>query len=130
MVYTIFTGSDFLLYIKNDSFPENIFGEIEAIKYNTKKKSLSLKVALFPTVIDTFKLLKELNKAHIVQVFTSEYDDKMYRIFDGVTYIGEEGDQDINDDALYTNIVCSFTDISPYSKFEDGETIEDILRIL
>lgn len=112
-LYSAFNGSEVEVFIDNIAF-----GEIQKVEYDTIKKEIKLNLAIFNSMVDTNEYFINMNNSNILYVFQNEYGDKMYRLFNNVTYVGEKGQQSVDEMYFTTNYIFSFESATPYTKFE------------
>lgn len=83
---TYFTlgGMDLLIVLN-----KKIYGEIDTFEVNSIKKQLAISIVNFSSVTEVLKEMSEIKDAELFEIYSNEYDEKMYRKFCNITYIGE-----------------------------------------
>lgn len=113
-------GIDIVIFINNKAL-----GEIKNIKYNTLEKELKLQtVVLSDTVSSVHDYLSSLKNATILYVMANENGDKIYRIFKGVTFKGDEAEHSIEDPCFSINYIFNYETATPYLSFK--YTVQDL----
>lgn len=101
-VLTSFSGADTVIVINGE-----VYGEIEALHFNSRGGELCLDVSLFQTIVDIAPKLTSLKDVKIYQVFANEYNYALIREFNNVTFIGEESSISVDDITPYLRYVYS-----------------------
>lgn len=115
-----FCGADFVV-----KFDGQACGFLEKFYFNEKDKTIKIASSVWSPLVNTVKEyepdieFRKLKNVKVEQIFCNEDGLKAYRVFKGVTFLGTEGEIDVDTHAPNTKYIYednyhfSFSSVSP-----------------
>lgn len=115
-----FEGYDCVIFLDN-----KIISESDDIIIDTKKNEIELRMTLFSSLKMKHKEFINIAYSKMLVVFSNEYNEKMYRTFNGIRFSHEKIIYSTTNTKMYNSYIFNFQNTSSY---EDFSTINELRK--
>lgn len=121
---TGYTGCDSLFFINN-----RLNESIDAFSFHSNV-GLKITVPIMSGCDEDYKSLTDISNGVITQLLINEYDQVVVRYFDGVSYLKEAFDHDIDNITLRNSYILTCGNPTPFVTLSDAQFIEKFDKLI